>query len=219
MCGRYSLFVPPEELADRFGVDVEGYEPTYNAAPGESLPVVTDEAPGELTHQEWGLVPSWADDADPHVNARAETVDEKPAFREAYERRRCLVPADGFYEWTDEDGGRRPYRVTTPEPFAMAGVYERWTPPTEQSGLDEFARGGATVEAREGFAVLTTEPNETVADLHHRMAVILDPDEEGAWLAGEDVPLDPYDGETRASPVSTAVNDPTNDSPALVREA
>jgi len=222
MCGRYSLFAPRADLECRFDADFGRYEPTYNAAPGQWLPVLTDDDPDTVTTMRWGLVPSWRDeDRGGLVNARAETLTEKPSFREAYERRRCLVPADGFYEWTDTDDGRRPYRVARPddEPFAMAGLWERWMPERRQTGLDDFAGGGAPdaePEAMETFTVVTTEPNDVVELLHHRMAVILDPDEADAWLAGEDVPLAPYDGALRSYEVSTAVNDPTNDRPALV---
>lgn len=198
------------------------YEPTYNAAPGQRLPVVTGEDPDSLQQLQWGLVPSWwDDDAGGLINARAETVAEKPSFRDAYERRRCLVPADGFYEWVETGDGKRPYRVARPddEPFAMAGLYERWTPETRQTGLSDFGDAGGTdgdPEPLETFTVVTTEPSDVVADLHDRMAVVLDPGEEAAWLAGEEVPLDPYDGDLRAYEVSTAVNDPANDDPSLV---
>lgn len=228
MCGRYTLFAPPDEVESRFGATfADGFEPTYNAAPGQALPVVTDEAPETIQRFEWGLVPSWADDRSEFgfINARAETVREKRSFAGAYERRRCLVPADGFYEWVERDGGKQPYRVALDDDavFAMAGLWERWTPSTGQTGLDEF--GGGTPDADpdpvETFTVVTTEPNEVVADLHHRMAVVLAPDEEETWLTGDpdevaDL-LDPYppDG-MYTHPVSTAVNSPEHDSPALV---
>jgi len=232
MCGRYSLFAPPDEIEARFDATVaEAFEPRYNAAPRQSLPVITGDDPDTIQRMEWGLIPSWAEDRSDFefINARAETLTEKPSFEAAYERRRCLVLADGFYEWTDAEGGKQPYRVTLAdeEPFAMAGLWERWTPPQTQTGLDAFAAGGPDVsdepapEPIETFAVVTTDPNDLVADLHHRMAVILAPDEEAAWLTADtdraaDV-LDPYPAEEmRAYPVSTAVNDPSNDSPAVV---
>jgi len=145
MCGRYSLFASRSELETRFDVSVEfGFEPRYNATPGQKLPVITDENPDRLCRLEWGLVPRWADDAtENYINARSETVAEKPAFAEAYERRRCLVPADGFYEWAETDGEKQPYRVAFDDdrPFAMAGLYERWTPETRQAGLGDFSGG------------------------------------------------------------------------------
>jgi putative SOS response-associated peptidase YedK len=225
MCGRYSLFTPPPELESRFDATFEfDFEPRYNAAPSQQLPVITDEAPESFQRLEWGLLPEWADEHDEgHINARAETADEKPAFAEAYERRRCLVPADGFYEWADRGDRKRPYRVAYEDdrPFAMAGLWERWTPETQQTGLDAFGSDGADhgeADPVETFTVLTTEPNAVVEPLHHRMAVILDPDEERAWLDGADVSLDPAPADGfRSYPVSTAVNNPANDSPELLR--
>ena len=225
MCGRYSLFTPPDELETRFGAEFAfEFEPRYNATPSQLLPVVTDESPGRIQRLEWGLVPRWADDnSDRYINARAETVAEKPAFADAYENRRCLVPADGFYEWTDAGDGKRPYRVAFEDdrPFAMAGLWERWTPATEQAGLGDFGDGSSAGNPNpvETFTVVTTEPNEVVEPLHHRMAVILDPEAEAAWLARETVPLEPAPAEElRSYPVSTAVNDPSNDAPELVRD-
>lgn len=237
MCGRYALFAPPDELAERFSVPVPETSPTYNAAPSQHLPIVPDDAE-EIRLARWGLTPAWADEERDLINARAETMAEKPSFRDARrcsrERSegepdppkagRCLVPANGFYEWAEGDGGKRPHYVTRRdgEPFAMAGLRTRWEPPTKQTGLDSFSEGGpddsedpATIET---FAVVTTESNEVVESLHHRMAVILDREREREWLAGEPFSLAPAE-ELRAYPVSTAVNSPGNDSPELVREA
>jgi putative SOS response-associated peptidase YedK len=234
MCGRYSLFTPPEQLEARFDVAVETYEPRYNAAPGQSLAVIPDRDDGALARMEWGLVPSWADERDGHINARGETLGERPSFRDAFEGSagdglaagRCLVPADGFYEWVDEGGTSQPYRVrlTGDRPFAMAGLWSQWRPETTQTGLDAFGGGGpATGEPDivETFAIVTTEPNDVVDDLHHRMAVVLPPEAERQWLsaAPDDARdlLEPYpDDEMEAYPVSPAVGDPANDSPALV---
>jgi putative SOS response-associated peptidase YedK len=247
MCGRYSLFTPPDAVEERFDATfAEPFEPTYNAAPGQSLPIITDEDPGTIRRFEWGFVPSWAEERSDFefINARAETVARKRTFADAYERRRCsreesereldtpkagrcLVPADGFYEWVDREGGKQPYRVAVgdDEPFAMAGLYERWEPPGTQTGLGDF--GGGTPEADpdpvETFTVITTEPNDLVADLHHRMAVVLEPDEEETWLTGspDEVAdlLDPYPADRMSAyPVSTAVNSPANDAPALIEE-
>jgi putative SOS response-associated peptidase YedK len=225
MCGRYTLFASAETLADRFGVDApDDHGPRYNCAPGQSLPVVPADA-AEMSRMEWGLVPEWADDdSGAQINARGETVAEKPTFRAAFERRRCLVPADGFYEWVAGSDGKRPYRVAFADdrPFAMAGIWTRWTPQTAQTGLSEFGAGGPSdPEPRETFAVVTTEPNDLVADLHHRMAVVLDPAEESTWLDGSPEAaadlLDPYPAdEMTAHEVSTRVNDVSNDGPELV---
>jgi len=256
MCGRYTLTVAAGDLAERFGVVVpERYEPRYNAAPRQDLPVirtavgVDDEhdderaAPDggerpvgggdeggdrELSFPEWGLVPSWVDepdDATHPINARSETVREKRSFRGAFERQRCLVPADGFYEWVERGGGKQPYRVTLSDEsvFAMAGLYEVWEGEVAQASLAAFGANGDDDDRRkrvESFTVLTTEPNAVVADLHHRMAVVLDPGDESTWLHGDPddaaALLEPYDGAMRSYPVSTAVNDPGNESPELL---
>ncbi len=238
MCGRYTLFSSAQDLRSRFGADFSGHEPRYNCAPGQPLPVIADESPNETTRMRWGLTPSWADESFDLINARAETVREKRSFADAFERRRCLVPADGFYEWVgdgnDRGGGsgKTPYRVAFADdrPFAMAGIYERWEPPesrTTQTGLGAFG-GGAGSDAGDGddgpaetFAVVTTEPNELVADLHHRMAVILEPGEEETWLRGDPdaaaALLDPCPSdELTAHPVSTRVNSPAVDAPELI---
>jgi putative SOS response-associated peptidase YedK len=225
MCGRYTISAPAAELEARFGATFAGeFSPRYNAAPGKALPVITNEEPGTIQRLEWGLVASWADDdSGGHINARAETVREKPSFAAAYESRRCLVLVDGFYEWRTEQGEKRPYRVTVgdDEPFAVAGLWERWSPAETQTGLDEFGGDGPdrSVEPLETFAVVTTEPNDLVADLHHRMAVILPEATEREWLTDDDPRqlLEPYPADRmRAYRVSTAVNDPANDSPELL---
>ncbi len=224
MCGRYSLFAPRETLERRFDVTVSsGFEPRYNAAPGQELPVITDTEQNSFQYLKWGLIPRWADDAtESYINARSETVKEKPAFAKPYESRRCLVPADGFYEWIDTDSGAQPYRISFEDdrPFAMAGLWERWTSETTQTGLDEFTsgvNGQVSAEQVETFTVLTTTPNEVVERLHHRMAVILSPEQENAWLNGANVSFEPIDAQGFQSyPVSTAVNNPENDSPELL---
>ncbi len=226
MCGRYSLFAPQADIEARFDAAFAfDFEARYNAAPSQSLPVITGAEPDTIQRMEWGLVPSFADSRKDHgyINARAETLAEKRSFADAYESRRCLVPADGMYEWVEQDGGKQPYRVALPddELFAMAGLYERWEPPQRQTGLGEFGGSGSGGEDEiiETFTIVTTEPNDTVADLHHRMAVILDPDEESTWLSGDTADLlDPYDGTMRTYPISTAVNSPSNDSPAIIED-
>lgn len=232
MCGRYTLFTPVEELESRFDADfAEPPGPRYNCAPGQSLPVVTNDDPDEFRRLRWGLIPSWADDesvGNDLINARAETVADKPSFSEAYEQRRCLIPADGFYEWVQQSSGKQPYRVAFADdrPFAMAGLWERWEPSHTQTGLADFGGGsddesdsdGDTVES---FTIITTEPNDLVADLHHRMAVVLDPEEESTWLHGDreeaGALLDTHAGDDwEAYPVSTRVNSPANDTAALI---
>jgi putative SOS response-associated peptidase YedK len=245
MCGRYSLFVPPEQLEDQFDLDdVSAYEPRYNAAPSQSLPVVTDDQPRALRRLEWGLIPPWADERSDggHINARAETLTEKPSFSDPFEQHtggdlavgRCLVPADGFYEWTETSTGKQPYRVTLTDeqPFAMAGLWAQWRPATAQTGLDAYTDGGETTgdgagavepEVVETFTIVTTDPNAVVNPLHHRMAVILPEDAYDEWLSAPPAEasglLSPFPGgRMRSYPVSIAVNDPSNDAPELVEE-
>ncbi len=227
MCGRYTLIVEAEELEERFdATGRESFQPRYNMAPSQELPVITADEPETIKQLTWGLVPSWADDdSGGLINARSETIDEKPAFRAAYERRRCLVPADGFYEWVETESGKQPYRVAFEDDrlFAMAGLWERWEPETTQTGLDAFGGGTETGENPGGpletFTIITTEPNDLIADLHHRMAVILPPDREREWLSAADPSdlLEPYPAdEMRAYPVSTGVNNPSVDEPSLI---
>jgi putative SOS response-associated peptidase YedK len=216
MCGRYAIFTPPDQLAKRFDLPIPDIEPRYNAAPSQQLPIVPDDAE-EIRLARWGLTPAWADEQRDLINARVETLDEKPSFRDA---KRCLVPADGFYEWVEDRGEKQPYYVSRRdgEPFAMAGLRTRWEPKSRQTGLDSFSNEGADAEepdAIETFTIVTTEPNEVVEKLHHRMAVILSRERE--WLSGGEFSLASAD-ELRAYPVSGAVNSPTNDDPSLVRE-
>ncbi len=226
MCGRYTLIVDQDELEERFdAVSDRSVRPRYNMAPSQELPVITGDHPETIQHLEWGLVPSWADDdRGGLINARAETIDEKPAFRDAYDARRCLVLADGFYEWVETASGKQPYRVAFVDdrPFAMAGLWERWESETTQTGLDAFGGGVAETDDEgplETFTIVTTEPNDLITDLHHRMAVILPPDREREWLSAADPAelLEPYPADDmRAYPVSTAVNDPSVDEPSLI---
>ena len=213
MCGRTSLFVPPSNLRERFDArPEERIRPRYNIAPGEDLAVVRNDAPDVIDLLEWGLLPDWVDDpaAFPMpINARAESLAEKRTFREAVDRRRCLVLADGFYEWPEERGHTQPYRIerTDGDPFAMAGLWERWT---------DGSRTRRTV------TIVTTAAQGVVAPLHDRMPVILDPAVERTWIAdGEpSAPtdlLDPAPPDAfHAYPISTAVNDPRNDSPDIL---
>jgi len=211
MCGRTSLFAPQSVVEERFGATVDRpLEPRYNIAPREELAVVRNDAPETIDLLEWGLLPSWVDDpsdAPRPINARAETVTERPTFAEAFEQRRCLVLADGFYEWQDTRGGSQPYRVERAdgEPFAMAGLFERWE---------------SSTQTEETVTVVTIEPNAVVEPLHDRMAVVLDADDERAWLSDDETHqelLEPSPAEQwRSYPVSTRVNDPTNDDSSVI---
>jgi putative SOS response-associated peptidase YedK len=228
MCGRYALFSEPTDLADEFGLTEASYEPTYNAAPSEELPVILDDEPATLSLARWGLVPSWSDGPgsgpDP-INARAESVTDSRAFADAYEHRRCVAPVDGFYEWVETADGKQPYFVSRRDerPFLLAGLWETWTPEQTQTGLGEFGGDGPSTDPEpvQSFTVVTTEPNEFLSDYHHRMAVCLDRGDADRWLTAGDPRdlLEPRPFDLQAWPVSRAVNDPSNDRPDLVEQS
>ncbi|MFB6127464.1 MAG: SOS response-associated peptidase [Halolamina sp.] len=227
MCGRYTLFASRATLERRFEASVPStFDPRYNCAPGQELLVLRDDDRGRFRRAEWGFTPEWADESMELINARAETVAEKPAFRSAFETRRCVVPADGFYEWADLGDGKRPYRVAFEDdrPFAMAGLWTHWEPPTTQTSLGAFGdEGERDADAVECFTVVTTEPNDVVDPLHHRMAVIIDDNEVERWLA-DDTPADDLQAMLRTHPgdemtatlVSDRVGNPANDDPGLL---
>jgi len=215
MCGRYFFFTPADIVAARFGL--EGVPPLrarYNVAPQSEAPVVVAEGGARrLVAMRWGLVPSWSKDpasAYRMINARAETVPEKPSFRGPFRRQRALVPADGFYEWKKEGSGKRPFalRLASREPFAMAGLWDRWKTP----------EGGELLS----FTILTTAANEVASAVHDRMPVILPREAEAMWLdpteseAALKSLLVPYAGEMEAVSLGTAVNNPRNDGPELL---
>ncbi|PYI54316.1 SOS response-associated peptidase [Paenibacillus flagellatus] len=221
MCGRYTITISLEELMLRFHLDPDfqlDYRPRYNVAPGQMvLAVVNDGRRNRLGELKWGLVPPWAQDetiGSKLINARAETVAEKPAFRLSLERKRCLLPADGFYEWKKAaDGKKRPMRIVLRDesPFALAGLYETWTTPD-----------GRKIST---CTVVTTTPNRLVADIHDRMPVILRPEDESTWLDRDmrdtarllDL-LKPYPAEEMtAYPVAAAVGNVRNDGPDCIR--
>jgi putative SOS response-associated peptidase YedK len=218
MCGRFTLRTPAAILKDYFGLpDLPDLKPRYNVAPTQPVGAIRTRD-GERTWAElrWGLIPGWARDASigsRMINARAETVATKKAFREAYVARRCVIPADGFYEWQRrDDGSKQPYLLTLADnrPFGFAGLWERWRPD----------RGTAIVES---CTVITTQPNELVAPIHDRMPVLFDAEAASAWLDETAAPealqvlLQPFPSESmRATPVSTLVNRPANDSPVCV---
>lgn len=249
MCGRYALFVDPSDLAEEFGLQQAAYDPTYNAAPSQSLPVVLDDDPETLQVARWGLVPSWSggpkSGPDP-INARAETLTEKRVFRDAYRERRCLVPATGFYEWVETADGTQPryFSRSDERSVLMAGLWETWTPAQTQTGLDQFGasassggvkaggeakargstdtgdaadtgRGGETIRS---FTVVTTEANDSVSAYHDRMPVVLDRDGGERWLAADEPSglLESPEVDLLSWPVSTAVNNPSNDHAGLV---
>jgi putative SOS response-associated peptidase YedK len=217
VCGRFTLSSAPALLARHFDLEQPpDLAPRFNIAPAQAVATVRALGAGGkrvLELRRWGLVPRWAKDpkiGDRMINARAETVAEKPAFREAFRLRRCLVPADGFYEWAAGSPPRQPYHIRLVEgsPFGMAGLWERWSRP-----------GG---EAIESCTLLTTRANERICDLHDRMPVILEPESYDLWLdptlrdAERLLPLlCPLPGERLAfHAVSRRVNDPRHDDPS-----
>jgi putative SOS response-associated peptidase YedK len=218
MCGRFTLWVQFGDLLKAFpGIEFpEALPPRYNIAPTQAVVAIPNDGERRAALFQWGLVPFWAKDpsiGSRMINARAETAAEKPSFRAAYRRRRCLILADGFYEWRSEPDSRTKtpmyIRLASGEPFAFAGLWEVWRP-------DDTPLLSCTI--------LTTEPNALVAPIHNRMPVILPPQAYDRWLdPGEvrsgamDDLLVPYPSEAMtATPVSTLVNSPANDTPACI---
>jgi putative SOS response-associated peptidase YedK len=222
MCGRFTLTSTPEQLAQRFGLEEPPQAaPRYNIAPGQDVLAIRldpETARRVAIHPRWGLVPSWAKDAAigaRMINARSETVAEKPAFRAAFRARRCLVPADGFYEWAPRQGRKQAHYIGLRDagPFGLAGLWERWEDPS----------GGAL----ESCTLLTRDAVESLRDIHSRMPVILEPAAYEAWL---DPALDdptrlfallrpPPEESIVWHPVSNRVNDVRVDDPACIAPA
>lgn len=218
MCGRITLTSSARELALQFELDpaaeLTPLEPRFNVAPSQDIASVREDREGRrvLSFERWGLVPHWAKDpaiGNRMINARAESVATKPAFSAALRSRRCIVPADGFYEWSGSGAERRPYIFRRPDRrmIGIAGLYERWV-----------GEGGEVVDS---CTLITTEANETLAPFHDRMPVILDPGDYACWLdrsrvEPEDVSplLVPCPAERlESSPVSSRINNPRNDDP------
>jgi putative SOS response-associated peptidase YedK len=220
MCGRYTLVTPAKKLAEEFSLDASSVDlpPNYNVAPTQGVAAVLSEG-GErrLEILRWGLIPPWADDpqiGSRMINARAETAPEKPSFRRAFRERRCLIPADGFYEWKRTNGSKQPYYIHMKDerPFAFAGLWEGWND-----------NGGPAIRS---CTILTTGPNALVAGVHDRMPVILPAGSYDAWLDPEAerdelaALLAPYpEDEMEAYPVSRFVNSPSNNDPRCIELA
>ena len=217
MCGRFSRHHKPDEIAERFDVELIDFDfdPRYNIAPSQISPVIAFQSERKMMAAKWGLVPFWAKDpaiGNKLINARAETLAEKPSFKNALAKRRCLIPADGFYEWQKKSKGpSQPYfvRLNGGGLFAFAGLWELWKNP----------EGGML----QTFTIITTEPNELIKTFHHRMAVILKPEDEGEWIDPENSVnevlrlLKPYPAEgMEAYMVSRAINSPSTDNEALI---
>ncbi|MDY7095550.1 MAG: SOS response-associated peptidase [Acidobacteriota bacterium] len=219
MCGRYTLTAPSEVIAEVFDVAEVTAElsPRYNIAPTQETAIVglNHEGKRTLGTMRWGLIPHWAKDpsiGNRLINARSETAAEKPSFRSSFKKRRCLVPADGFYEWKKLDGRKQPYylRLKEHRPFAFAGLWARWSGEDDQPVLS--------------FTLLTTEPNELAKEVHDRMPVILQPKHYDTWLDPEvhdreqlEAMLGSYPAEEMETyAVSTEVNSPRNDRPSCI---
>jgi putative SOS response-associated peptidase YedK len=216
MCGRYTLRTPVDTLAEFFEIDEppSSVAASYNVAPTQGVAtVLVEDGKRKLEMLHWGLIPSWADDpsiGNKMINARAETVAEKPSFRKAFRNHRCLVLADGFYEWQKTANGKQPYyiRMEDDSPFAFAGLWESW-------------KNGSEVRST---TIITTDANDVVAPIHDRMPVILHPEDYALWLDpdfDEKEPLTtllkPYPAEAmEAYPVSRRVNSPSNNQPGCI---
>jgi putative SOS response-associated peptidase YedK len=221
MCGRYASARGRQELIDAFDVEwdaADELEPDFNVAPTKPVPAILTRDVRELHVARWGLVPYWAKDLSVGarlINARVETVHEKPAFRRAFAKRRCLLPADGYYEWlTAEDGAKQPYFIRPCDGgvLAMAGLYELWSPPD----------GG---ERLLSCTILTTEATDDVGRIHDRMPMLVEPERFEAWLdpavTGPDearaLLMPAAEGRLESFRVSTAVNRVINNGPELVK--
>lgn len=223
MCGRFTLFADFNEIINRFAIEAaieeELFNPSYNIAPSHSvLSVIYDGQKNRLGYLKWGLIPPWAKDEKigfKLINARAETIAEKPSFRDAFKKRRCLIIADSFYEWkrSSDDKTKTPLRIKLKDNqlFAMAGLWERWKSPL-----------GKTVYS---CSVITTAPNRLMEDIHNRMPVILTPEDEKVWLNPKTTDLNQLhqllkplsDDLMEAYEVSNLVNSPKNNSPNLIQ--
>ncbi len=219
MCGRFTLSQPLDAIASTFNLtQIPPLEPRYNIAPTQLVPAVLsapEQSKKQLQMLRWGLIPSWAKDAAigaKLINARSETVSEKPSFKAAFKRRRCLIIADGFYEWQRQEGKKQPYyfRMQSGQIFAFAGLWEHWKSPDEQTTTS--------------CTILTTEANDLLRPIHDRMPVILEEKDYDLWLNPEvqksellQPLLHPYPANLMTSyAVSTKVNNPKNNTPECI---
>jgi len=218
MCGRFAFDADLGQLEDRFaaGAAFSRLTPHYNVAPGMFMPVITRNSPNTAVMARWGLVPHWAKDPAigyKLINARAESVADKPAFRSSFRNKRCLVPTSGFFEWKHIDKEKVPYfiRLKGADMFAFAGLYDEW----------KDAEGYPVLT----FTIITTAPNDLMEPIHSRMPVIFSREDEDVWLDPDEHDeeklkklLDPYpSGGMEAYPVSKLVNSPANDTPDVLK--
>jgi len=220
MCGRFVQYSHLQTIQQILDVGTVSFEviPNYNVAPTQKiLTVIKHDNENKLEKLHWGLVPFWAKDVSigsRMINARAETVSQKPSFRNAFKKRRCLIPADGFYEWTGEKGHKQPYYVSIPsgEPFSFAGLWESWSDKDNES-------------VYKSCTIITTAASESIREIHHRMPVILDPDFYEKWLNAEiqdskeleSVLQDGIIHDMKYYPVSTFVNSVKNNDPNCIK--
>ncbi len=219
MCGRFTLTVDPAELKQAFAdyTFPAQFAPRFNIAPAQPILAIPNDGKNAADFFVWGLIPKWAKDpsiGSRLINARAETLAEKPSFRGGFKYKRCLIPADGFYEWKSQPGAKTktPYfiHMKDRQPFAFAGLWDEWNAPD-----------GGTIRSA---TIITTEPNKLMATLHNRMPVILNPADYAQWLDPAPrtpeslIPLlKPFPAEAMSAyPVSTLVNKPENDRAELV---
>ncbi|WP_376797184.1 SOS response-associated peptidase [Thermogemmatispora sp.] len=216
MCGRFTLITDLQTIAEIFGVSATlEAQPRYNIAPSQEVVAILHEQQRQMAWLRWGLIPSWAKEeaiGNRMINARAETLAERPSFKRLLRTRRCLVVADGFYEWQQTNGSKRPMYITLRDrsPFAFAGLWDQWSAPDGRS--------------LRTCTIVTTEPNELLAPIHNRMPVILSREACERWLdprlqeTEALLPLlRPYPAtEMQARPVSRLVNDPRNEGAALL---
>jgi putative SOS response-associated peptidase YedK len=220
MCGRFVLTVNPDAIQTAFDLTTvpASMSPRYNIAPTQPVAVITNENPRELTFYKWGLIPSWSKDTSAGakmINARSESAAEKPSFRSAFRRRRCIIPTDGYYEWLERAGEKVPLFIhfDKREVFGLAGLWEVWHSPEG----DELRT----------CTILTTDANDFMKPFHHRMPVILNKEDYALWLSPDEEPapvlqalMKPYEGDNLAAyAVSKLVNKPINDSPELIQPA
>ena len=217
MCGRYNLITDAEALIDFFEIEnsvLDKFGPRYNITPSQDVPIVRDTGHGrELVLARWGLVPHWSKEEKPKfstINARADTIADKPTYRDPFKRKRCLVPSTGFYEWKREDDQKIPHHIRLPdgELFAFAGLWDHWD--KEGAGFDSYS-------------IIVTGANETMQPIHDRMPVILNPAQYNTWLNNKNFNraqlesmLVPYGGTMEAYPVSRYVKSPQHDDAGCV---
>ncbi|MEQ8427756.1 MAG: SOS response-associated peptidase [Gammaproteobacteria bacterium] len=208
MCGRYAIHSSQRELVEYFKLaQSDKFIQRFNVAPASKVPVIRLESDKPvLVNCHWGLIPHWARDTKIQpINARAETIADKPFFKSSFRNKRCLIPANGYYEWKNEAGKKQPYycKLKDTELFAFAGLWDRWE--QDKNVIDSCT-------------IITTEANISMSSIHHRMPVILEPGNYHDWLAAaEPGLLKPYAGRMKCYPVSTNVNNPANNSKSLIQ--